>query len=102
MSDAGTPPHLRHATSSTFVPGRSPSPRQSPPLSRSSTYTARTIRLPEKTVHVVRNPTEAFTLKDVEWVIEGYEQHVSSSIAKGITIVGIFETVCDCVGFEKV
>jgi hypothetical protein len=49
---------------------------RSPPLSRTSTYTARTIRLPEKVVHVVRNPTEAYNLRDVEWVIEGSEKHV--------------------------
>jgi hypothetical protein len=47
----------------------------SPPLSRSSTFT-RTIPLEDKTIHVVRNPTEGYRLKDVEWVIHGSREHV--------------------------
>ena len=49
----------------------------SPPLSRTSSF-AKRIPLPDKTVHVVRNPAEGYRLRDVEWVIQGSREHVDS------------------------
>ena len=53
----------------------SPSSPSMDPLSRSSTF-SKTIPLPNKMIHVVRNPQEGYSLKDVEWVIQGSQKHV--------------------------
>ena len=77
----------------------------SPPLSRSSTF-SRTIPLPDKTVHVVRNPTEGYKLRDVEWVIQGSREHVPIhqpfvSKATRLIVVGVPERVSEHTGFEE-
>jgi hypothetical protein len=48
-------------------------------LSPTSTF-SKTIPLSNKTIHVIRNPAEAYKLKDVEWVIQGSEEHVRSPL----------------------
>lgn len=76
MSD-GPMNHASSAPPETL--SHSPSATGTEPLSRSSTF-SKTIPLPNKVVHVVRNPREGYRLKDVEWVIQGSQKHVSTLI----------------------
>jgi hypothetical protein len=72
-----------------------------PSLSRSSTY-AKTIPLHDKVVHVVRSPTEGVKLKDVQWVIQGTEEHVlTHPNSRRLIIVAVFARVGPDAGLEE-
>ena|ERR1700721_3011350 len=95
---SNSPPHLRHMSAPS---GISLSPGTTPPLSRTNSSVVRTIRLSDKTVHVIRNPAEAYTLKDVDWVIEGSEKHVIPCLSS-IDLVGVSATIGRNIGPQEI
>lgn len=81
-----TPPIKRSQSDIETYGPYSPSESNSEPLSRASTY-AKAIPLDDRTVHVVRNPTEGYKLKGVEWVIQGSSKHVLSPLFSQLSLL---------------